>query len=100
MASGTIHNNTDIIIDHQFTLSFSAGTPGTRGAQGSIVSPYPLSRLKSVSIVYTDSSNEYIPLAFAAPEGGVEYIYCNHYRAISSASSNRRSTVRMVFSAE
>lgn len=88
----------EIIVDHTFWLSFSAGTPGTRGAQGSIASPYPLSRLKSVSIVYTDSSNEYIPVAFAAGGSTGEFIYCNHYRAMSSASPSRATTVRMVFS--
>lgn len=90
---------TEIIVDYDFTLSFSAGTIGTRGAQGSVLIPYPLSKLKSLSIIYTDSSNEYIPVAFASgTNSGEEFIFCNYYRAVSSASSNKTTTVRAVFS--
>lgn len=87
-----------VIVDHDFTLSFAAGTVGTRGAQASFALPYPLAQLKAVFIIYTDASNEYVPVVFASPSGGGEYLYCNYYRAQSSASTNRKTTVRMVFS--
>lgn len=82
-----------VVVDHDFTLSFPAGTIGTRGAQGTFTLPYPISQLRSISIIYTDASNYYIPVAFASGTT----LYCNYYRATASASSAYRTTVRMVF---
>lgn len=99
MASGTIHNPSDIIyFDHQFNnIAISAGVIGTRGAQVTAVA-LPESgkyRLINVFPVYVGNSAEYIVNPFYY-DGT---IYCNFYRASTSAS-NASATIRAVYKAK
>lgn len=75
--------------DYDFTLSFAAGTPGTRGAQGS----YPLdtgATAVGCIITYVASSDRYIPIVFTSGSSGAgPSIYCNLYRSDSSACDSR-----------
>lgn len=95
MATGTIKAATreDIIVDHKFNAQISSGTIGTRGAQVTIPVDYDASRLKSITITAIGNSLEYLPVVFLNGSA----IYCNFYRASSSASAATCSA-RVVYS--
>ena len=95
MATGTIKAaaREDAIVNHTFTAQIPSGTVGTRGAQVTIPVDYSASRLKSITITAIGNSAEYYPVVFL----NGDTIYCNFYRASSSASAATCSA-RVVYS--
>ena len=97
-AWGAWRPTTPITYDYTFTVSggISAGTIGTRGAQESISDPYH-NKLTLIGVVITgmtDSSSIH-PVVF---KNG-ETLYCNWYRASSSAigESSTRVGARFIY---
>ena len=78
--------------EYTFTVSFEAGTIGSRGYQGSeTISKTGYSPI-SVVITYVGASTSYMPIAFL---GGTNNntLYCNAYRSTTSSVSN--SSIRV-----
>ena len=91
MASDTIKRNL-IAVNHEFTSSLTSGSIGQRCAQLSFTSPYPASKLVGIVITAISDSNGVNPLVFV----NGETIYCNFYRASTSAA-NATVWARMVY---
>lgn len=85
--------------DFAFTdLSFTAGTIGTRGYQGTIPSDtLAISGYTPIafSIVFANDSSQYIPITIYATTSGI--LYFNLYRATTSSVSGAAVTVRAVY---
>lgn len=79
-------------------ISFSAGTPGTRGAQAVDKSTIPSNEyIVAIFIAYTSNSSAVIPFAFCSgATGNYQNIYFNVYRATSNAVDNFAAVVRVV----
>ena len=80
-------------IEDSFTVSFSAGTIGTRAQQFMLGRTIP-SGMKIMSAVVTaiDASDKYLPVAFAHNNN----LYLNIYRATDQAVSDKSVSVRYV----
>lgn len=74
--------------DYEFKTAISAGTIGTRGAQLSYVPSYTA---KSVELCHVSNSAQYIPVAWF--QSATNTVYCNWYRATSSAITEADSKV-------
>lgn len=93
MASGTIKRNKTIVsFTHTFSANYTAGTIGTRGAQDSVDSPYPVSNLIGIVTTSIASSSDYSALAFSSGST----LYCNFYRASPNAAQ-AAATVRFIY---
>lgn len=75
---------------HTFKSAISAGTIGTRGAQQSYTPSYTV---RSVEICHVSNSMQYIPIAWVQTNNNI--VYCNWYRAQSSAVTEANSEVRV-----
>lgn len=71
---------------HSFVATWAGGTIGTRASQQSYV---PTVQPTSAQIVYVENSGQYIPIVFIS---GVT-VYCNYYRASTSAVSGTNGRV-------
>lgn len=82
--------------DINFSGGFSAGTPGTRGWQGSVDDPHPSGyQIIGIAVMGINNSAVLHPMAFYY----VGKIYCNFYRATTTAVTNETVTVRVVYRA-
>lgn len=81
--------------DYTFSGTYTAGTIGTRGWQGSqtIASPYSEYTVISVFIIDIGDSSATHPLAFLYSGK----VYCNFYRATAAAASSNIVKVRVLF---
>lgn len=80
--------------EYSFTVSYAAGTIGTRGYQSTVA----LSKVpKAVSISYIQDSSAINPLAFWTPSGGGATLYFNAYRATASAVSSNSVRVTVMY---
>ncbi len=75
------------------TVSFAAGTIGTRGYQTSWTSSAIGGSPVSTQLMSVTASYEYMPIAFIDGTS----VYLNAYRATSSAVSNRSVTVQITY---
>ena len=93
-ASAALSNLGILTVDYTFNPSISAGTIGTRGAQGSVTNEYYSTHdLISLVPISVESSSSYIVSAFAHGDS----IYCNYYRCISTATTGTHVTIRATF---
>lgn len=82
-----------LFIDEEITVTFSAGTIGTRGQQTVISSPIPTGyKLLSAVCYYVGSSDKIIPDLFASGSN----CYANFYRATADPVSGLTCRVRFV----
>lgn len=79
--------------DYQFTITYAAGTVGTRGVQTSTPCSKDGYMPVATCLVSVGNSTAYIPVAFLS---GVT-LYCNAYRASTSAVNNSIVTARVLF---
>lgn len=82
---------------YTFPISYSAGTIGTRGYQGSETITKAGYTPISVLITYVGASNSYIPVAFLGANSTDTLLYCNAYRCTTSAVNNSSITVKVVY---
>lgn len=94
----TALNNKYYYRDYSFTLSYSGGTIGTRGAQGYFGLDSDAVAV-SATITYVSSSDRFIPVVFTSTSSGTNpAIYCNLYRCdTNSLSSAPQVTVRVLY---
>lgn len=81
--------------DFAFEVSYSAGTIGTRGYQGSLDITKSGCVPFSATIIYVGSSASYIPVAFLSSTQRL--LYCNAYRCTTSAVSSSNIRVRVAY---
>ena len=90
-AAGALTNLGVTVVDYRFTVSFSAGTIGTRGAQYTIADGIPSGKKLISAVVYgIQDSSTVIPILF----GYGSALYLNAYRATTSAVSSNIIDVR------
>lgn len=86
-----------------FSVTYDAGTIGTRGFQEKQTLDYEGWRPISVMITSVNASTKYIPVAFIQPYGlnpdvnNTFDLYLNAYRATGEAVSNSKVEVTVVF---
>ena len=80
---------------YTFPVSYSGGTVGTRGYQGSETITKSGYTPIAATITYVGASASYIPVAFLGGSGAT--LYCNAYRCTTSAVSNSNITVTVVY---
>ena len=79
--------------DYQFTITYAAGTVGTRGVQTSTPCSKDGYMPVATCLVSVGNSTAYIPVAFLSGTT----LYCNAYRASTSAVNNSVVTARVLF---
>jgi len=84
--------------DYAFTLSYSGGTIGTRGAQGYFALDSDAIPVSTI-ITYVSSSDRFIPIIFTSTSSGANpAIYCNLYRCdTNSLSSALQVNARVLY---
>lgn len=80
-------------VNKSATISFAAGTIGTRGYQTSWTASAIGGNPIATQLISVTASNEYMPMAFI--DGTTAYL--NAYRATASAVSNRNVTVQITY---
>lgn len=93
----TVNSIKNDIIYQEFptTQSWSSGTPGTRGAQSTLDIAKQGYNMIGLSISYISDSSVANVMAFMSND--VKHVYCNFYRADSSAHSDVQATVKVIY---
>lgn len=94
-AAGAVSNLGLTYEDYEFTVTYAAGTVGTRGAQYSTSCSQTGKTAVAATIFYIGNSTNTHPLTFLNRAGTT--LYLNAYRASTSAVSNMAVMVRVFY---
>lgn len=97
MASGTITKPMSFTtIEQTVSVSFSAGTVGTRGQQTQLTDLAPNGKvIIGTAVTYISNSNKFYPVLFTTGS----QLYVNIYRATDEAVSGESVSIRFTFAA-